>query len=71
MLKCNINSKGLGLAKVRAKGSADSLVPEAGMVVKMIHNNIHRENPEAAKTFKNRLIGLLLDPKSPVWDVED
>lgn len=70
MLKCNINSKGLGLVKVRARGTAEDLVPEVGMVVKMVHNNIHRESPEAAKVFKNRLIGLLLDPKSPVWNAD-
>ena len=66
MLKCNIRTS--GRVWVKASGTASELVPEIGMVIKEVFRVIHKKNPAAAKEFKNRLIGLLLDPASPVWE---
>ena len=65
MLKCHIKKS--GRVQVKASGTASELVPAVGMVILEIFRAIHKKNPEAAKQFKNRLLGLLLDPKSPVW----
>ena len=65
MLKCNIKTS--GRVRVKASGTASELVPEVGLVIMEIFRAIHKKNPAAAKEFKNRLIGLLLDPASPVW----
>ena len=65
MLKCNIK-KGRSI-RVTATGTAEDLVAETGMVVQQIFRNINRQNPEAAKGYKLHLLGLLLDPNSPVW----
>lgn len=65
VLKCNIKTG--GRVWVKASGTADNLVPEVGMVILEIYRAISKKNPEEAKKFKNRLIGLLLDPDSPVW----
>lgn len=65
MLKCNVKEG--GIVFVKAKGTASNLVPEIGMVVQLVYRSIRKKSPEAAKEFKNRLIGLLLDPASPVW----
>ena len=70
MIKCNIRKGTKGKVWVKANGTAADLVPEVGMVFMEIFRAIHKKNPEAAKLFKNRLIGLLLDPKSPVWKEE-
>lgn len=66
MIKCHIK-KG-GIVWVKASGTADELGPEVGMVIAEIFRGIRKSSPEAAKLFRNRLIGLLLDPKSPVWE---
>lgn len=68
MIKCHIK-KG-GIVRVKASGTAAELVPEVGMVILEIFRVIRKRSPEAAKLFRNRLIGLLLDPKSPVWEEE-
>lgn len=68
MLKCNIK-KG-GMVRVKATGTADVLTVETGMVVQQIYRNIRQQNPEAAEGYKLTLLGLLLDPKSPVWKEE-
>lgn len=68
MIKCHIKKSGIVL--VRAKGTASELVPEVGEIILEIYRSIHKKSPEAAKQFRNRLIGLLLDPKSPVWEEE-
>lgn len=65
MIKCHI--KRIGKSQVRASGTAEDLVPEVGMVILEIQRVLFKKNPATAKAFKNRLIGLLLDPKSPVW----
>ena len=65
MLKCNIK-KG-GMVRVKATGTAEELTVETGMVVQQIFQNIHQQNPAAAEGYKLHLLGLLLDPKSPVW----
>lgn len=69
MLKCNIK-KGRTI-KVTATGTAEDLTVETGMVVQQIYRNIRQQNPEAADGYKLTLIGLLLDPKSPVWKEDD
>ena len=65
MLKCNIKRNRGG--PIKACGTAEDLMAEVGVVIKKVYQAIHKQNPEAAKEFKNHLIGLLLDPKSPVW----
>lgn len=68
MLKCNIK-KG-GTIRVKATGTAEDLTVETGMVIKQIYQSIRLQNPDAAEGYKLTLIGLLLDPNSPVWKGE-
>lgn len=65
MLKCKIK-KGSRI-RVEAKGNGADLVAETGVMVQEIYRGIKRENPEAAQQYRLSVIGLLLDPKSPVW----
>lgn len=65
MLKCNVRDS--GSIYVKAKGAADKLVTETAVVVQAVYRGIHDKSPEAAKEFRNRLLGLLLDPESHVW----
>lgn len=69
MLKCNIKTS--GRFSVKASGTAGELVPQVGMVIMEIFRALHKKNPAAAKEFKNHLIGLLLDPETPVWKEPD
>ena len=69
MLKCNVKEG--GIVWVKAKGTANNLVLEIGMVVQLVYRSIRKKSPEVAKEFKNRLIVLLLDPASPVWKEAD
>ena len=65
MLKCNIKTN--GKVWVKAGGTAQALMREVAMLIQQIYQVINKQNPEAAKGFKNNLIGILLDPDSPVW----
>lgn len=65
MLKCNIK-KG-GTIRIKATGTAEDLTVETGMVIKQIYQSIRLQNPAAAEGYKLTLIGMLLDPDSPVW----
>lgn len=67
MLKCNIN-RAKKKVWVKGNGSGEELLVELTALIASIHNSIRKENPETAKEFKNRLIIMLLDPKSPVWE---
>lgn len=67
MLKCNIRRGKRGYQLVKTSGTAEDLMVEVSTLIALIFKGIREKNPEAAKGFKNHLIGLLLDPKSPVW----
>ena len=69
MLKCNIK-KGATI-RVKANGTAHDLTLETGMLIKQIYRNIMQQNPAAAEGYKIHLLGLLLDPQSPVWKEPD
>ena len=70
MLKCRIGGK-KKLIWIEAKGTGQELVVESAALVGNIYRNIHKENPAAALEFKNTIIGILLDPASPVWQKEE
>lgn len=70
MLKCNVD-RTKNVVRVKAKGTAKELLPETVMVIKTIYDGIREASPEAAAAYKNTLIGVLLDPESPVWKEND
>ena len=65
MIKCKIK-KG-GTVRVKASGTAQDMMAETAALIQEVHRSINEQNPEAAKGYKLHLLGLLLDPKSPVW----
>ena len=65
MLKFHIK-KGLPL-RVKVNGTAHQIAVETAMAVKLIYDSIHKNNQDAANEYKLKLIGMLLDPDSPVW----
>lgn len=69
MLKCHID-KATKKVRVKAKGTPHDLMVETTCLIRDIHHHIHKEVPDAAKEYKMRLIGMLLDPESPVWKEE-
>lgn len=54
--------------RIKAKGTVVELLPETALLIQQIYRGIKKNNPEGAKAYKNKLIGLLLDPQSPVWE---
>ena len=68
MLKCKIKRE--GNIRVKATGTAQDLMVETGAAIHEVYQGIKKKNPEAAEGYKNHLIGLLLDPNSPVWREE-
>lgn len=70
MLKCHINKE---KAKIWTKtsGTAHEIMVETACLIQVIYQAIREKNPEAAKEFKNKLLGVLLDPKTPVWKEPD
>lgn len=67
MIKCKIK-KG-SLSKLRISGTANEVCNEIAVLIHVAYNGIKRFDPDAGEKFKRRLIGLLLDPKSPVFSV--
>lgn len=70
MLKCNINKK-RNLVKIKAGGTGQEIVTELLCLTRDIYQHLYKENPRAALAAKNTIIGALIDPESPVWEVED
>lgn len=68
MLKCNI--KRSGKIRVKATGTVQDLLVETAAAIHEVHNGINKTSQLAANAYKLKLIGLLLDPDSPVWKGE-
>lgn len=66
MLKCKV-SKLKNVVRIKAKGTAKDLLTETTMVICTVYQGVKETSPEAAAAYKNMLIGVLLDPESPVW----
>ena len=71
MIKCKIARKKKGRIKVKAYGTTKDLMVETAALINELFQNIHQQNPEEATVYKNHLLGLLLDPNSPVWKEPD
>lgn len=65
MIKCNIKRE--GHVRVKISGTAQDLMLESAALIQEIYQGINSQNPEAAREYKNHLLGTLLDPSSPVW----
>ena len=66
MLKCNINYAKKRV-RVKVNGTPRVLMVETVALIRDVHHHIHSQAPDAAQQFKNELLGMLLDPDSPVW----
>lgn len=71
MILCRIDNKKRKLNFIHANGNNTDLVTEICTLISMCFMNIRKQNPEAAKEFKVRLIAVLLDPTSPVWETDN
>ena len=69
MIKCHI--KRGKPTRVKVNGTTQDLMTETAMVVSLVYKCVRKHNPDAAEKFKYKIIGLLLDPKSPVWEEGD
>lgn len=67
MIKCKINRPKRIFLK--ARGTAHDLMIETAVVIQLIYSAIYKENKEGAEMFKKNLLGVLLDPETPVWKV--
>lgn len=69
MLKCNIN-RNKKKQWTKGAGTPNDLMVETAALIGTVYKNIRKECPDAAKQYKMELIGLMLDPASPVWKGE-
>lgn len=71
MIKCNVNKEKMRHTWVKVDGTPKQLMTELCFLICQIYRAIKRHYPEAAQEFKNNLLFMLLDPRSPVWKEED
>ena len=69
MIKCKID-RAKGPVQIKTKGDLRTITVEVLALFKEIHHGIQQQNPEAAREFKNNVIGAMLDPRSPLWKEE-
>ena len=69
MIKCKIARN--RCIKVKTSGKIRDVMVETALLIQTIYENAHQQNPEVAAFYKNNLLGLLLNPKSPVWKEPD
>lgn len=67
MLKCKINRK-RKCVRVKAEGELSTITTEVLALIKTVNQSIERQNPEAARAFRNTLTAAMLDHTSPLWE---
>lgn len=63
MIKAEINST--GKCSLKLEGEPTIVMAESIALINRIYNALVQESPKAAKTFRNGLTILALDPESP------
>lgn len=72
MLKCKVDyNKKTVRIKTGKKATVHETAVETLGIIKMIHKEIHKKNPEIAERYRLTIIGAIIDPESPVWKVDD
>lgn len=66
MLRCRMNKK-KNRARVKAGGKLSELVTESAAIIRIVYESLAKTNPEAAKEYRRTLMGVLLDPNSPIF----
>ena len=69
MIKINIKNN--GDARFKAKGTARDISNETLAAIRIIYEEMKRKDEGFATEFKRTIIGCLLDPNSPVWQMEE
>lgn len=69
MLKCRMD-QAKDHVWVKTKGDMNTITVEVLALVHEVYQGIAQKNPEAAKEFRNTVIGAMLDPRSPLWKEE-
>lgn len=66
MIKCNIN-RAKDRVQVKASGTTADCMVETAMAIQQIYRGLKSQNPEAADNYRRHIIGIIIDPDSPVW----
>lgn len=69
MLKCKVVKEN-GHVRVKAKGSPNTLAVESCAIIMDCFKELNRQYPAAADEYKRTVLGMMLDPSSPVWKEE-
>ena len=66
MIKCKISKK-KKRSRIKANSTPSELVVETLALVQVLYDGLAKDDHEAAMEYKNTLIGVLLDPNSPIF----
>jgi hypothetical protein len=59
------------IAKVTANGKFSDILAETLGIIKLVYEGIRENNLEAADEFKRQVQASMLDPKSPIFQIEE
>lgn len=66
MIKCKLNKK-KNYLRLKVRDSLPVVTTETLALIQSIYEGIVDKSPKAAEEYKNALIGVLLDPNSPIF----
>lgn len=72
MLKCKIDfNKKTARVKSGKKATVHETAVETLALVQTIFREIYKQNPRAAELYRSKITRAIIDPESPVWEVDD
>ena len=68
MLKVDTAERGGGGVTIVAQGSIIEIMADVGQVIGGVHMQLKRSDPVLARIYRHKLIRLLTDPETPLWN---
>jgi len=70
MLRANIGEHKGGdtHCSILAQGTLIEIIADVGQVIAGVHVQLKRRNPAMARIYRSKLIQLLTDPDTPLWN---
>lgn len=68
MIKANVNSERVSLA---ANGTLEDILVDSCRMINAVYTTLRRNNPGVGEAYKALMKGVVNEPESPIWQVND
>lgn len=68
MIKANVSGERVSLA---THGTMKDILCDSALIIKAVYTTFCRKNPDVGEAYKSMMQGVVSDPESPIWQVNE